>query len=307
MSNASRWPRAACAAALMLVARQEGKVSKESRLVMDSSGGAVQEHHVQIDRSHDVQIEKSWPGKWLRRWHFVVRYYRARTRWGTLRRLEPILKRHFTGRDPSCRNGWISHVTVKLRALPGLEDRALRIPWPGDKSLLCLRILPWREQGCEANWNSPVTVLVFKRGKDGGKPVAVRYMALFVEDDVIHVAQLQGMRKIEMPPGLKDWTERMLRACMEFAQEENYRGVSVALAQSQYSFHHPFVPPWLDADEGLREADRIRERMQTHLNGSARDLGWPLEGEWFRWNNPNYREAPRRARDRERWPAQRFR
>jgi hypothetical protein len=148
-----------------------------------------------------------------------------------------------------------------------------------------------REEGCRANWSSPVIVLVFKKGKDGGKPVPVRYMSFFVEDDMICVAQLQGIAKIEMPPGLKDWAERMLRACMEFAQEENFRGVSVASAQSQYSFHHPYVHPWYTTDERGRETDRIRERMQAHHNGSARALGWPLEGAWFKWNNPNYRAS----------------
>jgi hypothetical protein len=255
-----------------------------------------------------MQIANTWPSKWLRRWHFHVRYYRARARWRTLRRLEPILEKYFTSHDGNGRNDWISHVTVKLRALPGLEDRVLRIPWPpGDRSLLCLRPLPWREEGCAANWSSPVAILVFKKGKDGGKPVAVRYMSLFVQDDVIHVAQLQGMRKIEMPPGLKDWAERMLHACTEFAQQEDFRGVNVALAEAQYSYHHPYVHSWLSADERAREADRIRERMQTHLNGSARALGWPLEGQWFRWNNPSYREDPQRTRDQLRWSAQRFR
>jgi hypothetical protein len=249
-----------------------------------------------IANSHHTQLENSWRGKWLRRWHFHARYYRACTQWSTLRRLEPILEKHFKGHDGS---DWISHVKVRLRAFPGWEDRELQIPWPGNRSLLQLRFLPWREQGCWANWNSPITVLVFKKGKDGGKPIAVRYMSLFVQDDAIHVAQLQGMRKIEMPPGLKDWAERMLGGCVEFAQMENFRGVRVALAQSQYSFHHPYVHPWLSADERMREADRIRERMETHLDGSARALSWPLEGEWFKWNNPNYRRNPGRTRDGE--------
>lgn len=252
---------------------------------------------MQSEKFHQLQIEDSWPGKWLRRWRFYIRYHRARMRWSTIRRLEPILQKHF-------RNDWISNVTVKLRASPGWEDRDLLIPWQGDKTLLHLRLLPWREEGCWANWSSPITVLVFKRGKDGGKPVAVRYMSFFIEDEVIHIAQLQGMRKIEMPPGLKDWAERMLRACMDFARQENLRGVSVALAQSQYSFHHPWVHPALSADERIREANRIRERMETHLNGSARALGWPLEGDWFKWNNPDYREDPRRIRDRLPRPAQ---
>ena len=77
-----------------------------------------------------------------------------------------------------------------------------------------------------------------------------------------------------MELSLKDWAERMLRACMEFSQEESFRGVSVALPQSQFSFHHARVHPWLTADERKREADRIRERMQAHHSGSGRALGW---------------------------------
>jgi hypothetical protein len=240
---------------------------------------------------HHLQIEDSWPGKLLRRRQFYARYYRARTGWSTIRRLEPILKKHFKGNEENSKNDWISHVTVKLRALPGPEDREFLIKWPGDRSLLHLRLLPWREQGCTAWWNSPITVLVFKKGKDGGKPVAVRYMSLFVEDDMIHIPQLQGIHKIEMPPGLKDWEARMLRACMEFAEEENFRGVRLALAESLYSFHHPYVYPLLTKDERIREEERIRERMKTHHNRSASALGWPLEGAWFKWNNPNYRPS----------------
>lgn len=240
-----------------------------------------------------MQIEDSWRGKLLRRWHFHARYCQARARWSTLRRLEPILQKHFRIYDEKGRNDWISHVQVRLRAWPGSEDRELRISWPGDRSLLHLRFLPWREQECRANWNSPITVRVFKKGKDGGKPVVVRYMSFFVKDRLIYIAQLQGVRRIEMPPGLRDWAERMLRACIEFAREQNFRGVRVAQAESQYSYHHPYVHAWLSADERTKDADRVRERMRTHLDGSARALGWPLEGEWFKWDNPDYRHAER--------------
>lgn len=272
--------------------------------MIDGAARTFHEQHMQSENSHR-EIRKSWPGKLRRRWQFHVRYYRAKTRWSTLRRLEPIIRRHFEIHDEHGRNEWISHVLVRLRALPGWEDRELHIPWSDDRSLLHLRFFPWREQDCPAHWVSPITVLVFKKGKDGGKPIAVRFMSLFIEDDVIHIAQLQGVRKIEMPPGLRDWAERLLRACKEFAQQENLRGVSVALAQSQYSFHHPYVHPWLSAEERVREADRIRERMQTHLDGSAHALGWPLEGEWFNWDNPGYRQEKWRSRVRPRRRAQR--
>jgi hypothetical protein len=265
----------------------------------EAGGAKLQELHMHSENSR-MEIGNSWPNKWRRRWHFYVRYYRAKTRWSTFRRLEPLIKKHFESHIENGRNDWISHVAVRLRALPGIEDRELRVPWPGDRSLLRLRFFPWREQGCSAYWGSPVTVLVFKKGKDGGKPVAVRYMSLFVEDDVIHIAQMQGARKIEMPPGLKDWAERLLQACMEFAKAENFRGVRVGVAQAQHSFHHPYVQPLLSAEERVRETDRIRERMRSHLDGSAHALGWPLVGEWFEWNNPQYRQDGQQTRDRRR-------
>jgi hypothetical protein len=242
----------------------------------------------QLRRERNWQIENSWRGKWFRRRAFYIRYYRARRSWSPLRRLEPILKEHFKIQEKNDKNDWIAGVIVRLRAWPGKEDREFLISWPGNRFLLRLRLFPWREQGCLASWSAPVTVLVFKKGKDGGKPTVVRYMSLFVEDDRIYVAQLQGIPKIEMPPGLKDWAERMLRACMQFAQEENLRGVSVALAQSQFSFHHPYVHAGLSPDVRQLEAERIRQRMQIHHDGSARALGWSLEGAWFKWNNRNY-------------------
>jgi hypothetical protein len=271
----------------------------------NADGATFQELHMQSEDSR-TDIGNSWPSKWRRRWRFYIRYYRAKTRWSTFRRLGPLIKKQFESHNANGRNDWISHVVVRLRALPGIEDRELHVPWPGDRSLLRLRIFPWREQGCSAYWGSPVTVLVFKKGKDGGRPVAVRYMSLFVEDDVIHIAQLQGARKIEMPPGLRDWAERLLQACMEFAREENFRGVRVGLAQSQHSFHHPYVQPFLPPEERTKEADRIRERMRTHLDGSAQALGWPLEGQWFEWDNPHYRPDRQRTRDRPRQRARRL-
>lgn len=249
----------------------------------------------ELVQDRDLQVENSWLGKWLRRRQFYVRYSRARARWSTLRRLEPILEKHFKSHEENGKNDWISHVTVRLRLLPGFEDREFVIRWRRDSFLLRLRFFPWREEECRANWSSPVVVLVFKKGKDGGKPVPVRYMSLFVEDNMIRVAQLQGISKIEMPPGLKDWAERMLRACVEFAQEKNFRGVSVASAELQYSFHHPYVHRWYTTDERVRETNRIRERMKTHHDGVGRALGWSLENGWFKWNNPNYRPCLRAA------------
>jgi len=73
-----------------------------------------------------------------------------------------------------------------LRFLPG-EEREVRVPWPGGKYLLRFRWMPWRDQGSLANWSAPVTVGVYKKGKDGGPPEIVRYMSLFIRRGIIHI------------------------------------------------------------------------------------------------------------------------
>ena len=66
---------------------------------------------------------------------------------------------------------------MRLRFLHGKEDREICIRWSGGKYLFRFRWLPWREEGSTANWSDPVTVTVFKKGKDGGPRETVRYMS----------------------------------------------------------------------------------------------------------------------------------
>jgi hypothetical protein len=107
-------------------------------------------------------------------------------------------------------------------------------------------------------------------------------MSLFVEDDMTHVAQLQGISKIEMPPSLKGWAERMLRACMGVRARRKF-SMGECRANSRFTIH-------MSTLGSLRmSADEKRTTfVQAHHCGSARALGWPLEGAWFKWNNPNY-------------------
>jgi hypothetical protein len=116
-----------------------------------------------ISQGRKFEIEKAWLGTWFRRVEFYIRYHRARTMWSTLRRLEPILKKHFKNHGENDKSDWIAGVTVKLRALPGLEDLEFLIRWLDNKFLLRLRFFRWREQECRANWRALATVLVFKK------------------------------------------------------------------------------------------------------------------------------------------------
>jgi hypothetical protein len=230
-----------------------------------------------------LQIENSILGKILRRWIFLYRFMLARTQSDAIRRLESLLGEFFE-------HEWIERVRVRLRFLPGAEERELRIPWPGNKYLLQLRLLPWREQGCPAHWGAPIAVTVSKKSHEGPSKT-VRYMSLFIRDDVIHIVQLQGISSVEMPKGLRDWAERCVRACMEFARKENFRAVRLARSESLYSYHNPAIPWYFPPKERARATQQIRARIEKHHDATARSLGFTPETDWFRWENSDFRPS----------------
>ena len=217
----------------------------------------------------------------LRRWTFLVRFMTARAQIDAIERLEPILEKFFESQ-------WIAEARVKFRFWPGAEDREVRIPWSSNKFLVRLRLLPWRKQGCPAHWGAPVTVTISKTN-EGDTPKTVRYMSLFLEDDVIHIVQLQGVPLIEMPKGLRDWAERFVKACMEFARQENFRAVRLARADSLYSYHHPDIRWYFTPIQRAQTLKRIRAGFEKHHDENARTLGFIPEIHWYRWENPDFR------------------
>jgi hypothetical protein len=113
-------------------------------------------------------------------------------------------------------------------------------------------------------------------------------MSLYIEDDAICIVQLQGVAFIEMPKGLRDWAERFVMGCMEFARQENFRSVRLAKAEHLYSYHHPFVFPWLSPQERERAVKRIHESMKSHHDETAVIPGFSSGKDWFTWDNPDF-------------------
>jgi hypothetical protein len=232
-------------------------------------------------RTRNLQIENSLQGKLLRRWTFLYRFILTWPHSGAIQRLEPLVGQFFE-------HEWVAGVSVRLRFLPGPEDRELRIPWRGNKYLLRLRLLPWRKQDCPAHWGAPVTITVSKNSQDD-TPKTVRCMSLFIKGDAIHIVQLQGVPLIEMPKGLRDWPERFVRACMEFARRENFRAVRLARPDSLYSYHSPSIRWYFTPTEGAQTAAKIRAAFHKYHDGTARTLGFSTETDWFCWENPDFR------------------
>ena len=235
-------------------------------------------------RARCVSIEDSLPGKMARRWNFLQRFLAARAQRDIISRLEPIVDRHF-------QHEWLAGVSVRLRFWPNDEDRELIIPWGKDQNFIRVRWMPWREEKNPAKWGAPITVSVYKHGKNGGRRETVRYMSLFVTDGIVSIAQLQGVPLIEMPKGIRDWAERFVKAAMEFAQAENLRAVRVARAHTLYSYHHPWLWPGLEKEVFAREWKRIRNNIETYHDETARTLAFKEEEDWFVWENPKYAAA----------------
>ncbi len=231
-----------------------------------------------------LQTENSLAGKVYRRWKFTWHYLLARSQWKMLQRFEPIVAQCF-------QHEWLAGANVALRLLPGDEDREIVVPWPGDgkKYLFRLRPLPWRKQQSPAKWAAPITVTIFKHGKSSGPPETVRYMSCYLHNRVMQIVQLQGVPLIEMPKGLRDWAERFVKAAMEFARQENLSAVWIARAESLYSYEHPGLWPHLAPELRQREIQRIRDHIESHHNQTARNLDFQLDGDWFKWANPDFK------------------
>lgn len=205
----------------------------------------------------------------------------ARAHSDAIQRLEPVLEQYFE-------HEWIAEVRVKFRFIPGAEDRELRIPWRGNEYLLKLRLLPWRKQGCPAHWGAPVAVTVSKKNK-GETPKTVRYMSLFISGGTIHIVQLQGVYGFDTPKGLRDWAERFVKGCMEFARKENFRAVALVRSDTLYSYHNPSTRWYLTPEERTQAENKIRLGLEKHLDGTAGTLGFTPESDRFRWDNPDFR------------------
>ena len=92
-----------------------------------------------------------------------------------------------------------------------------------------------------------------------------------------------------MPKGLRDWSERCVRACMEFARQENFRAVKLAHPNSLYSYHNPYTRWYFTPKERAEALKKIRAGFEKHHSENAQTLGFTPETDWFRWENPDFR------------------
>lgn len=198
-----------------------------------------------------------------RRLRFLSRYVTARAQSKRLARLHTILERSFS-------HPWVAETELRIRFWPGNETRVGRM-W---------RIYHSRPPQ-SMHWDAPITISIFRKHK--GKKKQALCMSLYLSDNVLHIAQIQGVWRTDVPSELRMWPRIFIDCCRTFAQQERLREVRIPKAATLYSYRSPFLRPDLSAEGRERALERIRRSMMLLYDVNAVDLGFMPRGDWFAW------------------------
>lgn len=200
-------------------------------------------------------------GRFVRRINFLGHYLLAKAQSQKIRRLLPILQKSFD-------HPWVVGVDLKFRF------------WAGDEA----------KTGRTFHWDEPVTVYVFRK-----KKLALG-MSLYIFNEFLYIGQLQGHSGTDIPPALRPWSKRFMEACRSFALQENLKGVSVAKAETLYSYRNPGLNPNLTETAREQILKQIRRDMRLIYDVNALDVGFLPDGNWLTWrNSESFAPAPPRA------------
>ena len=200
--------------------------------------------------------------KLRRRWRFFAWYLIAQAHSRKIHRLPPVLAEAFN-------HPWVAGVELKIRFWPGNETKVGRL-WRIYKSL------PTQSM----HWDAPITVTVFRERR--GKKRQALCMSFYVARGVLHIAQIQGVWKTDVPKELRAWPKIFIEACRTFAQRENLRAVMVPKAATLYSYRNPFLRTDFLPLARQNALSRIRDSMTTLYDKNAVELGFVPDGDWFR-------------------------
>jgi hypothetical protein len=182
-------------------------------------------------------------------------------------RLLPILEEAFD-------HPWVARVELNFRFWPGNDTALVRL-WR------LYRSLPNQSM----HWDAPVTVSIFRERK--GKKRQALCMSLYVVDNVLYVAQIQGIPGTDAPKELRAWPKIFFEACRKFACQEHLREVRIPKAETLYSYRNPHLGPDLLPKARVHTLLRIRRNMRLLYDANALDLGFFPDGDWLRWECSN--------------------
>jgi hypothetical protein len=196
----------------------------------------------------------------LRRGQFLVYSLVATGRSKTISNFLPIAKRAFD-------HPWIVGFELKIRFFPGNEKDPYRF---------------------KQHWDAPIGVTVFKKRSGKKRPFQVPafYMSFYLIGGVVHIRQLQGVSGTDLPKDLRAWPEIFVKACKDFVRQERQNGVWIPRAESLHGYHAPWTWPYLSPTEREVAESRIRFSMRARYDQTARNLGFEIDGDWYKWQNP---------------------
>lgn len=198
-----------------------------------------------------------------RRLLFVVRYLRAKANQRRIESLLQIVERSFA-------HPWVADVELKIRPWPGGDTRLERL-WRAYKSL------PIQSM----HWDAPVAISVFRERR--GKKRQALCMSVYLANNSIYIAQIQGIARTDAPKELRSWPKIFIESCRMFAAQEKLNQVMVPKAETLYSYRNPFLRGDLSPDARAHNIERIRRNMKLLYDTNAIQLGFIPNGDWFMW------------------------
>lgn len=130
------------------------------------------------------------------------------------------------------------------------------------------------------HWDAPITVSVYRERR--GKKRQALCMSFYIAGNVLYIAQIQGVSGTDVPKELRAWPKIFMEACRTFARRESLQAVMVPKAATLYSYRHPFLRADLLPLARQNALGRIRDRITVLYDKNALDLGFVLDGQWFR-------------------------
>ena len=116
-------------------------------------------------------------------------------------------------------------------------------------------------------------------------------MSVYLINDILSVAQIQGIAGTDAPKELRAWPKLFIEACRSFAIQERLREVRIPKAETLYSYRNPYLSPQLLPKARIHTLARIRRNMKLLYDTNALDLGFFPDGEWLRWKVSNSPEG----------------
>ncbi len=130
-------------------------------------------------------------------------------------------------------------------------------------------------------WEAPIVFLVqLNDGTSLGLAVEFR-------GSVLCVRQMQGTKGADIPREINHWPLIFMRACIDFAKQNNLREVRLYRADQSGFYWHPVAIPYENGEQWSVAVANLQRRMRQRYDGTAYNLRMIMTRRYGFWTNPN--------------------